>query len=306
MKTIVFALVAAILVAGQFFTPVAAAPSSSVLASSTCGDTYTVEPMDWLAKIARYCGTTVGEILALNPQIVNPNIIYTGQVIRMTSNSPVPSAPVYNNIYYPGYTTYYGSARVTVSTTRAAVGASVTVYASGFPANSEIDYRVGQMGANFSVIYDGTVGSDGTSNQTIIIPSDAVNGEYWVVEVITTSLANVTAVNSHSIYIADTTYTSYTSYARVSLSTTQAVVGGSVTVYVSGFPANSEIDYRVGKQGADFSVVYDGTINSSGTSNQTITIPSGAVAGEYWVVKVITTSLANITEVTSHTIYITN
>ncbi len=139
----------------------------------------------------------------------------------------------------------------------------MTVYVAGFPANSEIDYRVGQSGEDFSVVYDGTVGSDGSTNQTITIPSDAANGEYWVVQVITTSLANVTAVNSHTIYISDTSTTTYTSYyARVSVSATQAAVGGSVTVSVSGFPANTEIDYRLGEQGQDFSVVYDGTTNA--------------------------------------------
>src|SRR5512146_1902479 len=96
MKTIFFALVAALLIAGTLFTPATAAPSTSVLTSSTCGDTYIVQPLDWLAKIASKCGTTVAEILALNPQITNRNVVYTGQVLRLTSSAPVTT-------YWPTY-----------------------------------------------------------------------------------------------------------------------------------------------------------------------------------------------------------
>ena len=169
------------------------------------------------------------------------------------------------------------------------------------------DYRVGQQGETPGLFYDGSIAADGTSSQTITIPGDAAIGEYWVVQVITTSIKDAVSVVSHTIYIGVTnSYTTYTGYARVSLSKTQAVIGSLVTVTVSGFPANSEIDYRVGKQGETYSVVYDGTIDANGSASQTITIPSSAVAGEYWVVKVITTSLRNGVAVTSHSIYITN
>ncbi len=79
-----------------------------------------------------------------------------------------------------------------------------------------------------------------------------------------------------------------------------------MAVYVSGFPANANIDYRVGLQGAHFTTVYDGLVDAYGSTNKTITIPSSATAGQYWVVLVITTELQSITSVTSHTIYITN
>lgn len=304
MKTFAIALVAAFLIAGQIFTPAAAAPAPAGLASGNCGDTYTVQYTDYLARIAGYCGTTVINILTLNPQIFNPNLVYAGQVLRLTSSAPITYWPTYN---YNSYYTNTGYARVSLSATRAQAGDEVTVYASGFPANSEIDYRVGVRGEDYSVVYDGTVGSAGTSSQTITIPSDANVGEYWVVEVITTSLANEVKVYSPSIYIgAYYTYTTYTGYARVSVSATQADVGDEVTVSVSGFPANCEIDYRLGVKGENFSVVYDGAVGSNGSTSQTITIPSGADTGEYWVVQVITTSLKDITQVYSHTIYITD
>jgi LysM repeat protein len=47
------------------------------------GGTYVVRRGDTLAKIAAAHGTTWRQLLALNPQIWNPNWIYAGQVIRL-------------------------------------------------------------------------------------------------------------------------------------------------------------------------------------------------------------------------------
>lgn len=48
---------------------------------------YTIQKGDTLSSIARRFGVTVQEILAVNPQITNPNIIFVGRVI----NIPCPS-----------------------------------------------------------------------------------------------------------------------------------------------------------------------------------------------------------------------
>jgi LysM repeat protein len=39
-----------------------------------------------LTRIAAKFGTTVAEILAINPQITNPNLIYVGQEILIPGN----------------------------------------------------------------------------------------------------------------------------------------------------------------------------------------------------------------------------
>lgn len=61
------------------------------------GGTYIVQVGDTLAKIASRAGTTVSAILAVNPQIYNPNVIYVGQVINMPAGlSPsYPPPPTY-------------------------------------------------------------------------------------------------------------------------------------------------------------------------------------------------------------------
>ncbi|MDP4159629.1 MAG: LysM domain-containing protein [Bacillota bacterium] len=45
------------------------------------GQLYTVRAWDTLYLIARRFGITVQQIRVVNPQIINPNLIYIGQVI---------------------------------------------------------------------------------------------------------------------------------------------------------------------------------------------------------------------------------
>ena len=51
------------------------------------GSVYYVQRGDTLRKIAARYGTTVNEILRLNPKITNPNIIYVGQAITISGQS---------------------------------------------------------------------------------------------------------------------------------------------------------------------------------------------------------------------------
>ena len=55
--------------------------------------TYTVKPGDTLSKIARKYGTTVSNIISLNPSIKNPNLIYPGEIftIKQSDNENVTS-----------------------------------------------------------------------------------------------------------------------------------------------------------------------------------------------------------------------
>jgi len=55
------------------------------------GSTYVVQVGDTMANIASRSGTTVSAIMAVNPQIYNPNVIYVGQVIYMPTGSGYPN-----------------------------------------------------------------------------------------------------------------------------------------------------------------------------------------------------------------------
>ena len=58
------------------------------------GGTYVVQWGDTLGKIAARLGVSWRDILAVNPQIQNPSLIYTGQVINLPAGIGVP--PPYN------------------------------------------------------------------------------------------------------------------------------------------------------------------------------------------------------------------
>lgn len=64
-------------------------------------NTYTVQWGDTLGKIAARSGTSVGNLLSVNPQISNPSLIYTGQVINLPSGVVVPPPPSYPPPNYP-------------------------------------------------------------------------------------------------------------------------------------------------------------------------------------------------------------
>jgi LysM repeat protein len=51
------------------------------------GGNYVVQPGDTLGKIARRIGVSWRDILALNPQIHNPSLIYVGQVISLPAGT---------------------------------------------------------------------------------------------------------------------------------------------------------------------------------------------------------------------------
>ena len=51
---------------------------------------YVIQRGDTLFSIAKRFNTTVNDILAVNPQIKNPNIIFPGQVIVIPSEGPTP------------------------------------------------------------------------------------------------------------------------------------------------------------------------------------------------------------------------
>jgi len=252
MKTIALALLVAVLIAGQVLTPVAAASTNAPALASTCGDTYTVQRGDYLTLIARTCGVSYSTILAYNPQITNPNRIYPGQIIYLTSTGS------------DGGT---GGVPVTGGTYVVQRGDTLALIAWRYSTTVSALLAVNPNITNPSLIYVG---------QVINLPSGTTGGG------------------------GTTTGTT----ARVTLSTVSVAAGGTVTVTVTGFPANAEIDYRIGKKDASYSAVVDGTTNSSGKASATITIPSSAVSGEKWVISVMTTSVAKGVTVNSATITI--
>ncbi len=154
----------------------------------TSGPTYRVAIGDTLYKIAVRYGTTVLELMRLNPSITDPTLIYVGQVI-----------------YLPGSTTgntgNTGSASLTLSTRSVKAGNSVQVWVYGFPANASIDFRAGKSGQVYSVVVDGKTDANGYATAKVTIPSSATAGNLWTIRVTTTDRAKGVEIVSPTITI---------------------------------------------------------------------------------------------------------
>jgi LysM repeat protein len=86
--TSVLALALALAVTG-----LSLAPAQPLAAQPPCGDTVTVQPGDTLWRIANICQTSMPQILAVNPGITNPNLIFPGQVLQMPAPATPPPPP---------------------------------------------------------------------------------------------------------------------------------------------------------------------------------------------------------------------
>jgi hypothetical protein len=301
MKKILVALTLVLLFCNQIITLVVAAP---LAVNEQCDHTYTVRPNDNLYKVASDCGVPVSTILELNPQVVLGGPIFPGQVLRLTDLAPANFLPTYT-----GYITTLGTIRLSISTIRAKSEDSVDVYVSGYPANTQIEFRIGKYGVVYNPVYQTQADSEGNASATIAIPSSAEVGESWIVLVQTVGEDPPTRIFSRLIHVVGTVNTQpnlNALNAAVTISRTQAEPGDSVVVHITGFPKNSDIDYRVGKYGNEYSVVYDGKVDENGNTSATIVIPLTAEKGQYWVVHVQTTSEVVGVDVNSPRILITD
>jgi len=81
------------------------------------GNTYVVQQGDTLGKIAARSGVSWRDILAVNPQIQNPSLIYTGQVINLPAGVVSVPPPVYypppaNPSYPPPSSSSYSTLKI--------------------------------------------------------------------------------------------------------------------------------------------------------------------------------------------------
>jgi LysM repeat protein len=74
--------------AGQVLYIPSGYTSDPVYYPPSYGGTYVVQRGDTLAKIARRSGVSLSDVLAVNPQIYNPSLIYAGQVVSLPAAAP--------------------------------------------------------------------------------------------------------------------------------------------------------------------------------------------------------------------------
>ncbi len=374
-------LVAAVMVSVIGVSPVAAG-------AAPCAGTYTVQRGDYLSKIARMCEVSLAALINANPDIKNWNIIYVGQVLVIpdgTQPTPEPGGATY--IVQPGDTLrkiasrfsvtvdailklnpnitnasliYAGqriklpkdAARVptvSVAPARGKAGSQVTLAASGFRANIDVDVLFGQTNAMESI---GRLKTDGSGAifQEVSVPASAQNGKSYVFEVRSTqnnseraisntftvdtggtsggqtyivqrgdtlriiaarfgtSVAAILAVNPNIsnpniIYVGQriTLPGGSATQPVVTITPASGVPGSQINVVVGGFPANQDVDIKLGIKDGAVKLIVDSRTDASGYINKSITLPASAVAGEKWVVRVHTTELQNGVSAISNT-----
>ena len=127
----------------------------------TCGNTYVVQPGDWLAAIARACNTSVSALLAANPTIVSPNLIFPGRELIIPGGS-APADP-----------------RVDVVPDAAQPGAQIEVNASGFAPNAAGVIGFGVTGAEPIADIVVETNNVGAIEMIITLPEQAEPDETW-------------------------------------------------------------------------------------------------------------------------------
>lgn len=108
-------------------------------AELSCGSSVTVQWGDTLTRIARRCGTTVDALMAANPSILHPNLIFPGQVIQM------PWRPTVN-----------------VGPESGMRGTQVQITARGFPAHAPVAVYFGPQASEGVFLTRGWTDATGT------------------------------------------------------------------------------------------------------------------------------------------------
>lgn len=132
-------------------------------AQGPCGDTYIALPEDTIEDIADLCGTSVEAILRINPEITDPNDLFTGQIIRIPKVELVLETIV------------------AIGPQCGLPGQSLLVVGSGFPINANVRLSLGQKDQTFINVGDTISDLFGRIDTSVVIPSNAAPKTAWVV-----------------------------------------------------------------------------------------------------------------------------
>ncbi|MFN2228258.1 MAG: LysM peptidoglycan-binding domain-containing protein [Anaerolineae bacterium] len=197
-------------------TPTTTTPTPTPTPTSTPSGTtttYVVQPGDTLTRIAQRFGTTVQALLAANPQITNPNLIYAGQVIEIPGGQAVTPTPTPSGTPTPQRISF-------------ATGATEATVSGNLPANGDVRYvlhaEAGQLlevdvtaahpvhltiyGKNGIVIFDQPDGSPffrgtlpDTEDYQLVIEADTQATSYSMAVVLPARISFATGTTSATV-----------------------------------------------------------------------------------------------------------
>jgi D-gamma-glutamyl-meso-diaminopimelic acid endopeptidase CwlS len=154
-----------LLIVGMILASLSLAGSAS--AKTTCTSPYIVSSGDSLTGIAQSCGTTVDALMAANPQITYPSLIYPGESLTIPDSAVIPLTGV--------------NVAVTLSAYSGQPGTVLTVSGVGFPASQALNVILNQP--QTGVTSTTVVNSDpnGAFTTQVAIPSSAQAGSQWLI-----------------------------------------------------------------------------------------------------------------------------
>ncbi len=141
-------------------------------AQGNCGTTETVVKGDTLRIIAARCGVTLADLEKANPQIVNFNLIFPGQIIYI----PQTASPT-----------------LSISPLSGPAGTKITVTGSGFPANTTLGVNAGPLNGETAIAMNVKTDSSGKLSVTITIPAATKVISAWVITAATQTSGGLSA-----------------------------------------------------------------------------------------------------------------
>lgn len=102
---------------------------------------YKIVRGDTLSTIAKRAGTTVDNLMRLNPKIKNKNLIYTNDTLKIKEVKPISNYKIDSGILKPPVKTNISTSKSTTSKTNKSVGSSAEAkrnIAAGKKANGSL------------------------------------------------------------------------------------------------------------------------------------------------------------------------
>ncbi len=145
----------------------APAVQAAVASQATCGSRYILSPGQTLGQVAQDCGLSLAELLAANPQVTNPNRVFSGQSLSIPNplvgrggadplaviEAPIPPT----GSYLPG--------------------AQLEIAAQGLPPHTRVRIGVGLSASGYRQLAEQVTGADGRITAVVHLPPDAQFGE---------------------------------------------------------------------------------------------------------------------------------
>jgi LysM repeat protein len=157
-------------------------------AAVQCASQVKVEPGDTLGMIARKCGIPLAGLLDANPQIANPNQVYSGQLLAIPVLEGRGGGD--SELFSPGQPGSFTP------------GSVIQVRVVNMPPSAKVKIGMGLSSIGYRVLASATAGPDGSVSESIVIPDDAVPGEEAFILVSAEGVPSVQSV-SPVFFISD-------------------------------------------------------------------------------------------------------